>query len=75
MRINCAREEICNKRFFYKNIKTEGSLRMFLVFFSFKPKMFLTCSYFSNAKILLRGAYLREIQIVLHCFLLTSKTM
>ena len=25
-------------RFFYKNIKTEGSLRMFLVFFSFNPK-------------------------------------
>ena len=58
--------------FFYKNIKTERSFRVFLVFFSSKPKIVLNMFLFSNAKILSRGAYLREIRIVLHCFLLTS---
>ena len=32
--------------FFYKNIKTEGSLQMFLVFSVVSLKMFLTSSYF-----------------------------
>ena len=32
--------------FFYKNIKTEGSLQMFLVFSVLSLKMVLTCSYF-----------------------------
>ena len=41
---------------------------MFLVFSVLSLKMFLTCSYFPNAKILLRGAYLCENRIVLHCY-------
>ena len=47
---------------------------MFLVFSALSLKMFLTCFYFPNAKILSHDAYLREIRIVLHCFLLTLKT-
>ena len=42
---------------------------MFLVFFSvLSLKMFLTCSYFPNEKILSRGAYLQEIRIVLYYY-------
>ena len=37
---------------FYKNIKTLGNLQMFLIFSVISLKMFLTCSYFQNAKIL-----------------------
>ena len=42
--------------FFYKNIKTKGSHRVFFGFFSFKPKNVLI---FQNAKDCL-ASYLRE---------------
>ena len=35
-------------RFFYKNIKTEGSLVIFLVFYNFKPKNVLNMFLFSK---------------------------
>ena len=60
-------------RFFYKNIKTERSLRMFLVFSVLSLKIFLICSYFPNAKILSRGAFFEKFKLYSTLFfLLTS---
>ena len=48
---------------------------MFLVFFSFKRKNVLNMFLFFKCKDSLAWRNLREIRIVLHCFLLTSKTV
>ena len=63
--------KVDNIQVFYKNIKTKGSVPRV---FSFKPKNVLNMFFFPNAKILSRGAYLREIGIVVFIVIfLTSK--
>ena len=47
------------KSFFYKNIKTEGSLRMFLVFSVLSLKMFLTCFFFQI--LIFHGKFLTKV--------------
>ena len=60
---------------FYKNIKTEGSLWIFLVLFSFKPKNVLNMFLFSKYKDALAWRICSKNSNCTSFFLLTSKTM